>query len=138
MKGTQFESGDCGWANYSLRENGHVKVVNTQILPNGQTDSIEGDAYQTKKNPAALRVAFFKPFYGDYNVIATDYETYSVVYSCSNYLFFYTEYAWILAREATYDTIGSEQLESLASINISEDEMMIHDLQACPADPPSS
>lgn len=35
MKGTQFESGDCGWANYSLRENGHVKVVNTQILPNG-------------------------------------------------------------------------------------------------------
>ena len=41
-------------------------------------------------------------------MIATDYETYSVVYSCSNYVFFYTEDAWILAREATYDTIGSE------------------------------
>lgn len=103
IKGIRFESGDCVYAKYSLRDDGKVKVNNTEILQDGKTNTAIGKAYQTKKNPAALKVSFFGPFYGDYNVIETDYADYSVVYSCQNYWLFHTEYAWILTREADYD-----------------------------------
>ena len=36
---------------------------------------------------------------GDYRVVSTDYENYSVVYSCEKYLGFYRmQGAWILGR----------------------------------------
>jgi len=36
---------------------------------------------------------------GDYRVVSTDYENYSIVYSCSKLFGFYkVEFAWILGR----------------------------------------
>ena len=110
MIGTPFESGNCCYAKYSLKENGHLKINNTEILEDGTTNTAIGSAYQTKKNPAALRLTFFWPFYGNYNVVETDYDDYSVVYSCSNYWLFHTEYAWILTRNANYDAENSDQI----------------------------
>ena len=46
----------------------------------------------------------FKPFiFGDYRVLDTDYDTFSVVYSCTPYLFFKEENVWILTRARTPD-----------------------------------
>ena len=111
-----------------------VKVNNTEILADGTYKSAIGKAYQTKKNPAALKVSFFGPFYGDYNVIETDYADYSVVYSCSNYWLFHTEFAWILTRNNNYDVETAGQLDTLANLGVDKSEMILHDLDACPAD----
>ena len=40
------------------------------------------------------------PVDGDYWILDTDYESYSVVYSCSQVAFLKLELGWILTREA--------------------------------------
>jgi lipocalin len=56
---------------------------------------------------------------GQYKVLATDYETYSLVYGCDNWLggFFHINQAWILSRERTLSwiTVGN-LLEYLGSV----------------------
>ena len=60
--------------------------------------------------------------WGNYDVVDTDYENYSVVYSCTNFLFglYRSEYAWILTRSHSdldpekakhYEKLGREILE---------------------------
>ena len=39
------------------------------------------------------------PVDGDYWILDTDYETYSVVYSCSQVAFLKLELGWVLTRE---------------------------------------
>ena len=135
IKGIPFESGECEYANYSVRDDGLVKVNNTEILEDGSFKSAIGKAYQRKINPAALRVSFYGPFYfGTYNVVETDYEDYSVVYSCQNFYLFHTEFAWILTRNNNYEVDTAGQLDTLAELGIDKSEMMIHDLSACPAE----
>merc|ERR1712054_325956 len=48
-----------------------------------------------------VRFSVFQPW-GSYNVISTDYETYSIVYNCDNYLLdtIKIEHVWILTRKA--------------------------------------
>jgi lipocalin len=49
---------------------------------------------------------------GRYNVIDTDYETYSLVYSCSKIAYFFkSESAWILTREKVLDETKLEELK---------------------------
>ena len=40
------------------------------------------------------------PVDGDYWILDTDYETYSVVYSCSQVAFLKLELGWVLTRQA--------------------------------------
>lgn len=48
----------------------------------------------------AVKFKWFVP-QGDYRVVSTDYENYSVVYSCSKVFGVYrVEFAWILGRIA--------------------------------------
>ncbi len=133
MKGTQFESGNCVYATYSLRDDGLVNVFNEEIDDKGEYNSATGKAKQTS-NPAALKVSFFGPLWltgANYKIIETNYDDYSVIYSCSNYGFFYTEYAWILSRKRRFEVAESSQLETLNSLGVSEDELIINDLDAC-------
>jgi len=46
-------------------------------------------------------ISLFTPK-GNYNVLATDYTTFTIVYSCTSFLFFKLEYAWILSRERNF------------------------------------
>lgn len=51
----------------------------------------------------------------NYDVLETDYDEYSVVYSCQNLgkWFFKLEYAWILMREPhDHETISFEEIEA--------------------------
>ena len=81
-------------ATYSMREDGGVKVINRGIDSSGEVSEAEGKAYFTgDSNRAALKVSFFGPFYGGYNVAKLEED-----YSMSLVIGPNTNYAWILAR----------------------------------------
>ena len=95
-------------ANYSMRDDGKIKVVNSghlKTLDGPYKESI-GKA-KAKKNgtPGQLQVSFFGPFYGDYNImeLAPDYS-YSVVGSNS------PRYLWILSRVPQLTTATKDKI----------------------------
>lgn len=88
-------------AEYSLRDDGGVRVINSGFnAETGKRESAEGRAYFIE-NPGVgrLKVSFFGPFYGGYNIIALDKTGYEYVVIAGNTL----DYLWILARSPTLD-----------------------------------
>lgn len=83
-------------ANYSLREDGGVAVLNRGYRTGkGEWDEAEGKAYFVgDPGIGRLKVSFFGPFYGAYNVfeLGDNYE-YAMVAGPDH------SYLWILARE---------------------------------------
>lgn len=83
-------------AEYSLRDDGGVKVLNSGYdAEQGQRKIAEGKAYFID-NPdiGRLKVSFFGPFYGAYNIIALDKTAYRYVMIAGPDC----DYLWILAR----------------------------------------
>jgi apolipoprotein D and lipocalin family protein len=86
-------------AEYSLREDGKISVVNSCVEDNGEIDVAEGNAkINDAKTNSKLKVSFvsflgINLFYGDYWIIglADDYS-YAVVGTPNH------KYAWILSR----------------------------------------
>ncbi|PUB34367.1 apolipoprotein D and lipocalin family protein [Elizabethkingia sp. YR214] len=101
-------------AQYSFKENGEIKVLNSGY--NTQTQewkSATGSAkFRKDKTIAALKVSFFKPFYAGYNVIALDKDyKYALVAGQS------LKYLWILSREKSIpENIKEEYLKKAQSI----------------------
>ncbi|XP_003439336.1 apolipoprotein D [Oreochromis niloticus] len=131
-----FAIGECIQANYSMREDGTVRVLNSQVLNilNGSRWVVEGTAkVMEPKEPAKLGVQFtsFLP-YSPYWVVSTDYTTYSVVYSCTDiFERFHFSYAWILSRSPTLPTVIVDYAKKLLieeGIDISK---MTHTDQNC-------
>uniref|UniRef100_A0A3Q0QX35 Apolipoprotein D n=1 Tax=Amphilophus citrinellus TaxID=61819 RepID=A0A3Q0QX35_AMPCI len=127
-----FEIGECIQANYSMRENGTVQVLNSQV--NGSRWFIEGTAKVVDpQEPAKLRVKFasFLP-YSPYWVLSTDYNSYSIVYSCTNiFKMFHVNFAWILSRSPTLPAVMVDYAKKLLieeGIDISK---MTHTDQSC-------
>ncbi|BDC80282.1 lipocalin family protein [Aeromonas hydrophila] len=81
-------------ATYSLRDDGGVKVLNRGKQSDGSWREAEGKAYFVDKpDEARLKVSFFGPFYGGYNVIELDPD-----YQLSLVTSYNHDYLWILAR----------------------------------------
>ncbi len=78
-------------ANYSMREDGKVAVLNTGIK-NGKPSEAKGKAKLTD-NPRILRVSFFGPFYGDYRIMLLDPSYQWALIGGSN-----ESYLWIMSR----------------------------------------
>ncbi|CAJ1082676.1 hypothetical protein LDENG_00286010 [Xyrichtys novacula] len=95
-----FERGKCIEANYAVREDGTIRVYNTQLYK-GKKRAAEGTAViPDMREPAQLGVSFsyFTP-YSPYWILTTDYTGLSVVYSCTDiFRIFHIEFAWILGR----------------------------------------
>ncbi|SPP79950.1 apolipoprotein D isoform X2 [Drosophila guanche] len=132
-----FEIGKkCIYANYSIINNETLSVVNGGINRlTGNPSSISGTAKVL--GPARLAVAFFpgqqttKP---NYMVLGTDYESFSVVYSCTNVISLANiKFAWILTRERepTAATIAAAK-EILADNKISESFFIDTQQSNCP------
>jgi apolipoprotein D and lipocalin family protein len=83
-------------ADYSLRADGSIDVVNQCRKPDGTLSQARGRAKIVSQSGAKLKVSFFGPFYGDYWVLdrAEDYS-WSIVGEPSG------RYLWLLARDAT-------------------------------------
>ncbi|WP_296674668.1 lipocalin family protein [Novosphingobium sp.] len=97
----RYEQGfqkDCDGvtAEYALKEDGKISVLNRCRKPDGSIDDAKGTAkiVDTATN-AKLKVSFFGPFYGDYWVLdhADDYS-WAIVGEPSG------RYLWLLNRQA--------------------------------------
>lgn len=87
---------DNAGAQYSLDDNGNVKVINSGYnFKTNEWKSVKGTAkFRGDKNTAALKVSFFGPFYSGYNVIALDKDYQYALVAGKN-----LDYLWILSRE---------------------------------------
>jgi apolipoprotein D and lipocalin family protein len=101
-------------AEYSLMEDGRIKVINSCLDEDGEIDRAEGVAKVVDKNTnAKLEVSFvsflgIRPFWGDYWILGLgDNYEYSVVGGPNR------KYGWILARERE---LPREKLDEAFSI----------------------
>ena len=88
-------------ASYSLRDDGGIKVINRGYNPKkDKWERAEGKAYFIdSRHPdgtynGKLKVSFFGPFYGAYNIIELDKPYYNYVMLCGPD----KSYFWILSR----------------------------------------
>lgn len=83
---------------YSLNEDGSIKVDNKgyNSVKKQWTQSIGKAKFVGQETTAMLKVSFFGPFYGGYNVLAIDMQyKYALIAGGS------LKYLWLLSRETT-------------------------------------
>ncbi|CAG5005077.1 unnamed protein product [Parnassius apollo] len=99
-----FQEGTCSNAFYEIVGDG-VDVYNTQVI-NERLDTIRGSATLQESNDASAKLTVTFPVAGtnltistDYWVLATDYTSYALVYSCRNIDDEHRQvYSWKLSR----------------------------------------
>lgn len=94
-------------AEYTLREDGGVRVINRGYSPKDQAWSeAEGKAYFVESSDQGyLKVSFFGPFYGAYVIFELDQQNYQYAFVSGPD----TNYLWLLARTPTVDRELMEQ-----------------------------
>jgi apolipoprotein D and lipocalin family protein len=110
-------------AQYSLREDNGIRVINRGFnVQKGQWSEAEGKAYFLgDSNIGRLKVSFFGPFYGAYNIVHLDHEDYRYAMVIGPD----TRYLWILAREPHLEPTILDRLVSEAeSLGFDVDELI--------------
>ena len=110
-------------ANYSYRKDGGIKVVNRGF--DSRKDKWKeaiGKAYFVEaSNIGRLKVSFFGPFYGGYNIIELDQKDYSWSVVCGPN----KSYLWILARTPHLDkSIIDELILKLKSYDFNTNKLI--------------
>ncbi len=108
-----FERGLTGvTAEYSARADGGLDVVNRGYdAASGKWKEVRGRAYFTGPRDAGrLKVSFFRPFYGGYNILELDRQGYSYSLVCGPN----RSYLWILARTPDLPAEIKERLAARA------------------------
>lgn len=97
-----FEKGlKCVTAEYSLREDGKIRVLNSGVKDDGSAELSSSEGYAVvpdKAFPGQLKVTFFWPFGGDYYVIALDESYQWSLVGAPN-----RDYLWVLSRSPQMD-----------------------------------
>lgn len=111
-------------ANYSLREDGGVKVVNQGYSKEDKEwKSTEGKAYFVQTPDIGhLKVSFFGPFFSSYVIFELDKENYqyALVSGADK------DYFWILARQPNLDPAQLEQFIAKAkALGFATDELIM-------------
>jgi apolipoprotein D and lipocalin family protein len=110
-------------ATYSLNDNGSLRVVNRGFDPKqNKWKQAEGRAYfVSRPDIGRLKVSFFGPFYGGYNIIDLDEQNYSYVLICGNS----RSYLWILAREPQLsDTVMASLIQKAKRLGFNTDALI--------------
>ncbi len=109
-------------ANYSMNSDGSIKVVNRgyNYVTNEWKEAVGKARFVGDDSIARLKVSFFGPFYGGYNVIALD-EEYRYALVAGNNL----KYLWILSREKIIpDDVKQRYLEIAEDIGYKIDDLI--------------
>jgi apolipoprotein D and lipocalin family protein len=110
-------------AEYALANDGSVTVINKGYdAQKGQWKEIQGRALFVGSDTAGqLKVSFFGPFYGGYNVIVLDKEHYQYALVCGPD----RSYLWILARNPSLPTsVLKELLASAKNMAFDTDKLI--------------
>ncbi|MEM0651945.1 lipocalin family protein [Klebsiella huaxiensis] len=109
-------------ATYGKRDDGGISVLNRGFdLQKQKWKESQGKAFFTgAPTTAALKVSFFGPFYGGYNVIALDDKYQYALVSGPN-----RDYLWILARTPTLpDAVKQEYLGIARELGFPVDKLL--------------
>lgn len=107
-------------ANYSLKDNGDIKVINKCTKGDNTNKESIGTAYTVDETNSKLKVSFFRPFYGDYWILDLDENyQYALIGDPSR------KYMWILARNSKIDEKTKNRLLDKAS-NLDFDINKLH------------
>ena len=113
-------------ANYSMRDDGGVRVLNRGYKVNDEEwEDAEGKAYFVgDTDVGSLKVSFFGPFYGAYNVIELDQDGYQYAMVVGPN----TDYLWILARSPDLDKqIVASLVDKAGRLGFAVDELIYVD-----------
>jgi apolipoprotein D and lipocalin family protein len=109
-------------AEYSLRPDGQVKVVNSGYSASaGDREQAEGRAkFAGERDQGYLKVSFFGPFFGSYVVFELDPD-YRYAFIAGNT----TDYLWLLAREPVVDASVRERfIQRAGELGFNVDELI--------------
>ena len=110
-------------AEYSLREDGGVKVVNKGFsAADNKWKEAEGKAYFVRDpQEGYLKVSFFGPFYGAYIVFELDKEGYQYAFITS----YDKSYLWLLARTPTVsDEVLNRFIQKAGELGFATDKLI--------------
>ncbi|ANO50403.1 lipocalin family protein [Woeseia oceani] len=113
-------------ATYSLRDDGGINVVNRGYkASSGEWNDATGKAYFVgAPDTGQLKVSFFGPFYGGYNIIALDKDDYQYALIAGPD----RGYLWILARSRTLEpAVLSALIAKARRLNFPTDELIFVD-----------
>ncbi|WP_455206491.1 lipocalin family protein [Kaarinaea lacus] len=118
-------------ATYSKREDGGIRVVNRGYnAGDKEWDEAEGKAYfVSDPDVGRLKVSFFGPFYGGYNIVELDKQGYQYSLVCGPD----RSYLWILARDPDLDAVTLQRLVAKAkNLGFDTDKLIFvaHDKKA--------
>ncbi|MCQ4034304.1 lipocalin family protein [Kaistella montana] len=108
----RFERGlDNTTANYSLNPDGSIKVVNRgyKTAENEWKEAVGEARFLEGQSIGRLKVSFFKPFWGAYNILSIDGNYEYALVAGDN-----LKYLWILSREKTIPNEIREKYLNLA------------------------
>ncbi len=109
-------------AEYALDDDGTILVINRGYNTKKQkwTKATGKAKFVEEENIGQLKVSFFWPFYGSYNVIALDNDYQYALVAGSN-----LNYLWLLSRETHVpDDIKSEYLKIAREIGYNTDDLL--------------
>ena len=110
-------------ANYSLREDGGVRVINRGFnTKKNEWDQAEGKAYLTgPPDVGRLKVSFFGPFYGGYNILELDSKDYQYALIAGPN----RSYLWILSRTPELpETVLRDLVKKARDMNFEVDKLI--------------
>jgi apolipoprotein D and lipocalin family protein len=113
-------------ANYSMRDDGGVSVVNRGYkVEEGEWNDAAGKAYFVGDvDVGQLKVSFFGPFYGGYNIIELDKDNYQYALVAGPD----RDYLWILARSPSLNEgVLSNLVRKATYLNFPTDELIYVD-----------
>jgi apolipoprotein D and lipocalin family protein len=127
-----FERGlDSITAEYSLREDGGVRVINRGYSArDGDWEQAEGKAYFVRSpDTGHLKVSFFGPFYGSYVIFELDQQEYQYSFVAGPD----KSYLWLLARTPRVDPAVIERfVQHAGELGFATDKLIFVEHRGAP------